>query len=186
MGTRVVGKAIDNRVSLALMTQLLEAVDRESLTCQVTLAATVQEEIGLVGATSLARQGDYDLAIAIDNGPLADYPGTGFDELPARLGQGPLLVYKDAMVHYDRRVIDLLTRVAEANTIPVQPVVFPGFGSDGVAFIRSGIPTALLAIGTRYTHSAFETGDVRDIDGALALLTALVTSPIPELDPGPS
>jgi endoglucanase len=186
MGNRVIGKAIDNRVSLALMTQLLEAVDRESLSCQVTLAATVQEEIGLVGATSLAPQGDYDLAIAIDNGPLADYPGTGVDELPAHLGQGPLLVYKDAMVHYDRRVIDLLTRVAEANTIPVQPVVFPGFGSDGVAFIRSGIPTALLAIGTRYTHSAFETADVRDIDGALALLTALVTSPIPELDPGPS
>lgn len=185
-GTRIVGKAIDNRVSLALMTHLLAEVATSDLTVDLTVAATVQEEIGLVGATSLATSGQYDLAIAIDNGPIADYPGTDAGELPATLGGGPTIVYKDSMAHYDRRVINLMHETAVQHGIVVQPAVYSGFGSDGVALLRSGIPTALLAVSTRYTHSAFEMADTRDIEASLALLKALVTSPVPALPLGPS
>lgn len=185
-GHRYVGKAIDNRVSLALMTHLLMAVDASDLRYGLTLAATVQEEIGLVGAQSLGGTDRYDLAIAIDNGPIADYPGTDERDLPVRLGLGPTLIYKDAMVHYDRRLIGLLLTTAASQAIPVQQGVFPGFGSDGAALIRSGIPTALLAIATRYTHSPFEMGDERDLDAALRLLTVFVTSPAEALPLGPS
>lgn len=186
LGSRYVGKAIDNRVSLALMTHLLMAVDTAELQYDLTLAATVQEEIGLVGAQSLGGADRYDLAIAIDNGPIADYPGTDEGDLPVHLGQGPTLIYKDAMVHYDRRLIGRLLDVAISNDIPVQHGVYPGFGSDGAALIRAGIPTALLAIATRYTHSPFEMGDERDLDGALRLLTDFVTSPAEPLAAGPS
>jgi endoglucanase len=75
--------------------------------------------------------------------------------------------------------------VALAHGIPVQETIFPGFGSDGAALIRAGIPTALLGIATRYTHAPFEMGDVRDLDGALELLRAFVTSPPVELPAGP-
>jgi endoglucanase len=186
LGHRYVGKAIDNRVSLALITHLLMTVDAAEWQYDLTVAATVQEEIGLVGAQSLGGPDSYDLAIAIDNGPIADYPGTSDGDLPVRLGQGPTLIYKDAMVHYDRRVLGRLLDVATANDIPVQQGVYPGFGSDGAALIRAGIPTALLAIATRYTHSPFEMGDERDLDGALRLLTAFVTSAAEPLPPGPS
>lgn len=186
LGSRYVGKAIDNRVSLALMTHLLMTVDTANLQYDLTLAATVQEEIGLVGAQSLATPDRYDLAIAIDNGPIADYPGTDEGDLPVHLGRGPTLIYKDAMVHYDRRVIGRLLEVATSYDIPVQHGVYPGFGSDGAALIRAGIPTALLAISTRYTHSPFEMGDERDLDGALRLLTAFVTTPAQPLAAGPS
>ncbi len=186
LGTRFVGKAIDDRVALALMTHLLMDIEPADLTYDLTLAATVQEEIGLVGATSLGGTDSYDLAIAIDNGPLADYPGADEGELPVQLGHGPTLIYKDAMIHYDRRVIQRLLDVAVDNTIDVQHGVYPGFGSDGVALIRAGIPTALLAISTRYTHSPFEMGDVRDVDAALQLLKAFVTNPAVALALGPS
>jgi endoglucanase len=186
MGRRVYGKAIDDRVALALMTHLLMDLDREALRYDLTLAATVQEEIGLVGATSLGQRAEVDLAIAIDNGPIADYPGADEREMPVRLGQGPTLVYKDSWTHYDRRVIDRLLDVAEANDLPVQRCIFPGFGSDGAALIRAGIPTALVAIATRYTHSAFEMADERDVEGALRLLSAFVTTPPEQLPPGPA
>lgn len=186
LGSRYIGKAIDNRVALALMTHVLMETDRSELAYDLTLAATIQEEIGLVGAQSLGGPEAYDLAIAIDNGPIADYPGTDMGDLPVRLGDGPTVIYKDAMVHYDRRVIERLLTTATANAIPIQQGVFPGFGSDGVALIRSGIPTALLAIATRYTHSPFEMGDVRDLEGALRLLTAFVTTPAEPLPLGPS
>jgi putative aminopeptidase FrvX len=186
VGRRIFGKAIDDRVALALMTHLVDSLDLGALAYDLTIAATVQEEIGLIGATSLGTQGKFDLAIAIDNGPIADYPGIDKREMPVHLGQGPTLVYKDSWTHYDRRVINQLLDVATSNQIPVQLSIFPGFGSDGAALIRAGIPTALLAIATRYTHSAFEMLDERDIDAALALLRDFVTTPPRELPLGPS
>jgi endoglucanase len=186
LGRRIFGKAIDDRVALALMTHLLTAVEPAQLTYDLTIAATVQEEIGVVGATSLATPADFDLAIAIDNGPIGDYPGIDGREMPLTLGRGPTLVYKDGMVHYDRRIIDRLRDIAQTHGIPVQESTFPGFGSDGVALIRAGIPTALLGLATRYTHSAFEMLDERDLEGALALLSAFVTTPAEALPLGPS
>jgi endoglucanase len=185
-GNRFVGKAIDNRVSLALMTHLIAEIAPGDLAYDLTIAATVQEEIGLVGATSLGNSDRFNLAIAIDNGPIADYPGTNQNELPVELGGGPTIVYKDSMVHYDRRVIGRLEDIAASNHITVQPGVYQGFGSDGVALMRSGIPTALLAVSTRYTHSPFEMGDVRDVEASLALLKAFVTTPAEPLPAGPS
>ncbi len=186
LGHRLYGKAIDNRVSLALMTHLLTDVDRATLRYDITVAATVQEEIGLVGALSLGQAGPFDLAIAIDNGPIADYPGTSLKEIPVQLGKGPSLVYKDSWAHYDRRIIDQLLDIAEVNGIPVQRTIYPGFGSDGAALIRTGIPAALLAISTRYTHSAFEMLDERDLTGAFDLLRAFVTTSSEPLPLGPS
>ncbi len=186
IGARIVGKAIDDRVALALMTSVLASVDREKLTYDVTMAATVQEEIGLIGATALGTRESYDLAIAIDNGPIGDYPGTDPREMPVQLGSGPTLVYKDSWAHYDRRIINQLLDVAELNNLPVQTSTFPGFGSDGAALIRTGIPTALLGIATRYTHSPFEMADERDVQGALDLLIAFLTTPSRPLEPGPS
>src|SRR5262249_37262590 len=75
LGHRLFGKAVDDRVALALLTHLVADLDRTTLAYDLILAATVQEEIGLVGATSLVSQTDVDLAIAIDNGPIGDYPG---------------------------------------------------------------------------------------------------------------
>jgi tetrahedral aminopeptidase len=186
LGHGIVGKAIDNRVALALMTHLLSELDSKSVRYDLTLAATVQEEIGFVGATSLGGPDTFDLAIAIDNGPIADYPGVDEREIPVKLGRGPALVYKDSSVHYDRRIIGRLLDVASANDIHVQQCIFPGFGSDGAALIRAGIPTALLAIATRYTHSPFEMVDERDLESALKLLKAFVTMKPTSLPAGPS
>lgn len=186
LGHRIHGKAVDDRVALALMTHLLSEVHQAELHYDLTLAATVQEEIGLVGATSLGQRGTFDLAIAIDNGPTADYPGVSERELPIRLGGGPVLVYKDSRVHYDQRLINALLDTAERHDIAVQSCIFTGFGSDGAALIRSGLPTALLGIASRYTHSAFEMADVRDLAAVLALLQAFVTSPSEPLPLGPA
>jgi endoglucanase len=186
LGSRLFGKAIDDRVALALMTHLLMSVEPGNLAYDLTLAATIQEEIGLIGAMSLDKSGPFDLAIAIDNGPIADYPGVDQREMPVRLGEGPALVYKDSWTHYDRRIINRLLDIAAGRDIPVQPCIFPGFGSDGAALIRAGIPTALLGIATRYTHSPFEMLDEADLAVALDLLIAFVTTTAEALPAGPS
>jgi len=176
LGNRLYGKAIDDRVALALMTELIDTVASSDLAYDVYLAATIQEEIGLVGSLSLRSDVDADLAIAIDNGLVGDIPTVSSGLMPTVLGGGPTLVYKDAHVHYDVRLIDRLTDIAAARDIPIQHAVYEKIGSDGSALIKQGIPTALLGPPTRYTHSAFEMIDVRDLDSSLKLLQAFVTT----------
>jgi endoglucanase len=176
LGTRIYGKAIDDRVSLAIMTELLESIDLNDLRYDLYFAATVQEEIGLAGASSLRPDVDADLAIALDNGLVGDIPTVSERDMPTVLGGGPTLVHKDHYVHYDVNIIWKLADLAEQQGIPVQHAVYQQFGSDGAALIRQGIPAALLAPATRYTHSAFEMIDERDIDHTLALLAAFVTT----------
>ncbi|HVX29714.1 MAG TPA: M20/M25/M40 family metallo-hydrolase [Nitrolancea sp.] len=176
LGTRIYGKAIDDRVSLAIMTDLLESLDPNDLAYDLYFAATVQEEIGVVGAASLRADVDADFAIALDNGLVGDIPTVSERDMPTMLGGGPTLVHKDHYVHYDVNLIWKLADLAEQQGIPVQHAVYQQFGSDGAALIRTGIPAALLAPATRYTHSAFEMIDERDVDHTLALLQAFVTT----------
>ncbi|HYI14147.1 MAG TPA: M20/M25/M40 family metallo-hydrolase [Thermomicrobiales bacterium] len=176
LGTRIYGKAIDDRVALALMTLLLDGLDTSALTYDLYFAATIQEEIGLGGALSLRHDVDADLAIALDNGLVGDIPTVATRNMPVVLGGGPTLVYKDAGIHYDVRIIDHLSDIADREGIPVQHAVYEQIGSDGSALIKQGIPTALLGPSTRYTHSAFEMIDERDVDHSLRLLQAFITA----------
>ncbi|HET7036893.1 MAG TPA: M20/M25/M40 family metallo-hydrolase [Thermomicrobiaceae bacterium] len=175
-GNRVTGKAVDDRFALALMTLLLERLDRSALAYDLYLAATIQEEIGLVGATSLRSEVDADLAIALDNGPVGDIPTVDRRSLPTRVGGGPALVHKDSRTHYNEELTWRIIAVAERAGIPYQHAVWEFFGSDGDALIQQGIPAALIGLSTRYTHSPFETFDLRDFDAALRLVAAFVTT----------
>jgi putative aminopeptidase FrvX len=138
--------------------------------------STVQEEVGLIGAASAAATEGFAGAIALDVGLVADIPSVPYERFPARLGGGPILGYKDVNYHYDRKILDRLRRVAEHRGIPTQPLVFSRYSSDGVEFARSGVPSALLAYGTRYTHSPFEMVHLRDLEMTVELLIAYLTS----------
>jgi endoglucanase len=174
-GQHVVGKALDDRVPLAVLTEVLRRVPIAEFCCQLTLACTVQEEIGLVGAFALAaRDGAFDAAIAVEIGMAGDIPTLNERAMPARLGGGPILVHKDAMVHYDHALTTRLERVAADTGIPIQHAIFGSFGSDGGALMKADIPSALVAFPARYTHSPFETGHLGDIEALVEWLCAVV------------
>ena len=173
-GPHVVGKALDDRALLAILTELVRRVPVAEMQCQLTLAATVQEEIGLIGASALSAREDYDAAIVLEIGLAADIPGVPEDWMPARLGGGPMLVHKDAMVHYDPRVTRALEQAATEAEIVIQHSVFGSFGSDGAAFMKADIPAALVAFPTRYTHTPFETAHLGDLEAMVEWLSVFV------------
>jgi len=177
LGNHIMGKALDDRVPLAVITEVLRRVPQEELRWQLTLACTVQEEIGLIGAAGLAAQEQFDAAIAVEIGLAGDIPGVPERAMPTRLGGGPLLVHKDSLVHYDHRLTMQLEQVAQENHIPIQHAVFGSFGSDGAAFMKADIPAALVAFPGRYTHTPFETGHLADIENLVAWLCAFVRTP---------
>ncbi len=178
-GRHVVGKALDDRVLLAVMTEVLRRVPRSQLRCRLTLAATVQEEIGVVGASALAAKRDFDAAVVLEIGMAGDIPGVPARDLPARLGGGPLLVHKDALVHYDHRLTAHLEQVAKQANIAIQHAVFGSYGSDGVALMRADVPAALAAFPARYTHTPFETAHLDDIEALTEWMCALVRTGLP-------
>lgn len=173
-GRHVVGKALDDRVPLAVITEVLRRVPVAELGCDLTLACTVQEEVGLIGAFALGMAEGFEAAIAVEIGLAGDIPGVSEQIMPLRLGGGPVLVHKDAMVHYDYALTAALERTAQAANISVQHAVFGSFGSDGAAFMRADIPAALVAFPTRYTHSTFEMGHLDDIEALVDWLCQFV------------
>lgn len=175
-GPHVVGKALDDRVLLAVMTELVRRVPVSEMRCRLTLAATVQEEVGLIGATALGVRHPFDAAIVLEIGLAGDIPGVPDDMMPLRLGGGPVLVHKDAQVHYDHGVTQALEQAAAEAQIVIQHAVFGSFGSDGAAMMRADIPAALVAFPARYTHTPFETGHLGDIEAMVEWLAAFVRS----------
>ncbi|MEZ4864644.1 MAG: M20/M25/M40 family metallo-hydrolase [Caldilineaceae bacterium] len=174
MGHHITGKALDDRVPLAVISEVLRRVPQDELGCELTLACTVQEEIGLIGASALAAQEEFDAAIAVEIGLAGDIPGVPDRSMPTRLGAGPLLIHKDSLVHYDYALTARLEAIAQQAGIPIQHAVFGSFGSDGAAFMKANIPSALVAFPGRYTHTPFETGHIDDIEGLVAWLCAFV------------
>ena len=162
IGHYVSGKALDDRAALAIMTLLLEELDRDELRYELAFSVTVQEENGCTGALSLCLSEGFDQAIALDVGLSGDLPIDGQEGMPAHLDGGPTLVHKD-WIHYDANLIGQLVDCAEAENIPIQHAIFHNYGSDGGAFMRQGVRTALLAFPCRYTHSPFETVSIQDL-----------------------
>ncbi|MDX1523122.1 MAG: M20/M25/M40 family metallo-hydrolase, partial [Anaerolineae bacterium] len=178
-GPHVVGKALDDRVLLAVVTEVLRRVPPNDLKCDLTLACTVQEEIGLIGASALAGHEPFAAAIALEIGMAGDIPGVDASAAPIRLGAGPVLVHKDSLVHYDHGLTRRLEQVAEQAGIPLQHAVYGSFGSDGAALMKADIPTALVAFPTRYTHTPFETAHLDDIEALVEWLCAFVRAELP-------
>src|SRR3954449_6703783 len=180
LGDLVIGPSMDNRVGLALMDALLDAVAVDELACSLWLGATVQEENGLHGARALALAERFDAAIAIDVGLAGDIPAVDEREYSTKLGAGPIVVHRDTGIVYDRLLAQHLLALARSHEIAAQDGIFAGYGSDGLAIAETGSPTALLTVATRYTHTAFETIHAADLAATVELLTALVTSPLPQ------
>lgn len=173
MGQLAYGKAMDDRVGLAIMDRLLDVLDKERLAFDLTYVSTILEEPGLIGAESAARDAGCEMAIALDVGLAGDVPGVDARDVSARLGSGPTIVHKD-LHSYNRALTLSLMRAAETTDIPIQPAVFGFYGSDAGAFTRQGVQSALVVVPTRYTHSPFEMIHLDDVELTIQLLKSFL------------
>jgi endoglucanase len=69
-------------------------------------------------------------------------------------------------------MVRFLERSAQRANVPVQRGVFYGGNSDAAAvhLVRAGIPTGIVNLARRYSHSPVETLDLNDAAHALGLL----------------
>ena len=182
MGDTVTGKALDDRVCLFAMLEAAREVENPDVT--IHFCATVQEEVGLRGATALGVDVDPDLAIALDVTIASDIPGVSEDKHVTKLGDGAAIKLKDSSVITTPKVHKRLKAVAEDADIDHQLEVLPAGGTDTAGFQNTygAKPVGAISIPTRYLHTVTETANGDDIRSTIDLLTAFLESETGEHD----
>jgi putative aminopeptidase FrvX len=177
-GNRVTGKALDNRVGVAMLIKALQQMETPHT---VYAVFTVQEELGLKGARVSAYALNPDCAIATDVTIPGDHPGIEKRDASVEMGKGPVLVLVSASgrgLMADPRMTAWLRGTAEKNGIPIQLEVGTGGNTDAtiIHLERGGIPSIPLSIAARYIHSPVEVIDIRDLEAGIRLLSEAMKS----------
>jgi endoglucanase len=145
---------------------------------EVFFVFSVQEEVGLRGATTAAYGIDPDLAIALDVTRSGDTPKSF--KMAVSLGNGPAIKVRDGGMLSDPRVVDWMVRAAEDESLPYQLEVLEGGTTDARAMqlTRAGVPAGCISIPCRYVHSPSEMVDYQDVENAVSLLLAMISHPV--------
>ncbi len=173
---RVKSKGMDDRIGAFIVAETLRELSKRKLNVAVYGVGTVQEEIGLRGATTSAFGVNPHVGIAIDVGFASDTPSTDKKICgDTSLGKGPILVRN---ADNNKVLGKLLRKAGDKNKIKYQNSAdYKASGGTDTAAIqltRSGVATALISIPTRYIHTPVEMCDLRDVDGAVQLLTETI------------
>ena len=174
LGARVVSKALDDRVGVAVLIRTLQNL--KSTPHEVYFVFSVQEEVGVRGATTAAFHIAPDVGIAVDVTGWGDTPKVP-PMVDVKLGAGPAIKIRDGGMLADPRVVHWMIAAAEKAKIPYQREVLLSGSTDAraIQLSRAGVPAGTISIPCRYVHSPSEMIDVRDAENAAALLVALLS-----------
>ena len=164
------GKAFDDRAGCAVLTELLT----EDYAVDLWAVFTAQEEVGLRGARVAAFRVKPDVAFALEGTICDDLPKDEDVSPVTQVGKGPAISFMDNSVIADRRLVRLLMRVAEENSIPYQfkRAVAGGTDSGALHLAHEGIPAVTVAVPTRYIHAPASLLSLNDLDHAGQLMKA--------------
>ncbi len=175
-GDRLVAKSLANRVGVLVAIETLRKL--KSVPDDVTFVFTTQAEVGGRGAAASAYGVDPDIGIAVDVAPAGDMPNSQRAEIA--LGKGPCIKIQDAGMLTEARVVNWMIRAAEKHKIPYQREVQSIAETDArmIQHTRAGVPSGGISVPVRYIHSPSEMVDIRDVQNAVRLLTAVLHTPI--------
>jgi endoglucanase len=168
-GLRAVkGKAFDDRAGCAVLIELL----KERYPFDLYAAFTVQEEVGLRGAKVAGYSIAPDVAFVLEGTVCDDMPKKKDVSPTTAVGLGPAITVMDRSVIADPRLVDLLARTATENGIPYQ-FKQPNMGSTDAGAIhltQAGVPSAVVAVPSRYIHSPVTLLSLNDLDNEVRLM----------------
>jgi endoglucanase len=170
MGNHLSCKAMDDRVALFVMIEALKKMKSHEV--DIYAIATVQEEIGLRGATAAGSAINPDVVVALDITLANDIPGVPESEHVTKLGAGTAIKIMDSSLICHPKVVSHFRTLAESNSVKHQMEVLPRGGTDagGVQRLHGGIPSFTLSIPCRYVHTVNETVDIDDVQASIDLL----------------
>ncbi|RMG67288.1 MAG: M42 family peptidase [Bacteroidetes bacterium] len=174
VGDCVCTKSLDNRVSVYILVEALRRMQQPAYDFYAVF--TVQEEVGLRGATTAARKINPTFGFGLDTTIANDLPSAQEHEKVTRLGAGTAIKFMDSSVVSDPRMVRYMKEVAGRHGITWQPEILTGGGTDTGAIQRSGDGAIVgcVSIPTRHIHSVVEMCHQGDIDASVQLLAHCV------------
>lgn len=166
-------RAFDDKVGAYIIGETLIrlAKEKKKIAAKVVSVATVQEEIGVRGATTSVYAVNPHIAIAVDVGHATDHPDCDnrkFGEV--KLGEGPIICRGP---NINPKIYDRLLKAAKKLKIPYQLESEPrptGTDARAMQMGRAGVATGLLSIPLRYMHTPSEIVDLEDVENGVRLL----------------
>jgi tetrahedral aminopeptidase len=175
--------AMDDKVGLWVVMEALRLLHGRPLHAEVYCVSTVQEELGLRGATTSAYGINPQIGIAVDVCHATDTPGNDKKQIgDTRLGAGPV-IFRGPNIN--PHVHELLRQTAVDHEIPSQIRGVPratGTDANVMQLSRDGVATGLVGIPNRYMHSPVEMVSLDDLERAAQLLAEFCIKVTPEMD----
>src|SRR5262249_16099068 len=174
---------LDDKVGVWTVMETLRLLHGRALQAAVYCVSTVQEEIGLRGATTSSYGIHPTVGIAVDVCHASDTPGNDKKQLgDTRLGAGPT-VFRGPNI--SPRMFEGLESTAKTQDIPIQVRGSPratGTDANVMQLSRDGVATGLIGIPNRYMHSPVEVVSLDDLEGAGRLLAEFCLGVTAQMD----
>jgi putative aminopeptidase FrvX len=170
VGDTVISKSLDDRASVFVMIEALRAMQHHEV--NILAVATVQEEVGLRGATTAAYHVQPDVSVALDTTLAVDIPGGNEQDSVTRLGNGTAIKLFDSSQISNPRLVRHFRDLAEKHNIKYQLEILPRGGTDGGAMqrTREGSYSITLSTPSRYVHTVNEMIHQADLEAGITLL----------------
>ncbi len=168
-----VGRALDNRIGGFMIAEVARLLKEKKykLPFGLYIVNAVQEEVGLNGATMIARKIKPNVAIVTDvchdtQTPMMSKITSG----DIHCGKGPVLSYAPAV---QNNLLKLIIDTAKKNKIDFQRQAASratGTDTDAFAYATDGIASALISLPLRYMHTTVESVNKKDVEEVIKLI----------------
>jgi endoglucanase len=175
LGDTLIAKSMDDRIGCAILVETLKQLEQSPH--QVHFVFTVQEEVGLRGATTAAYKVHPDISIAVDVTDSGDVPERKHFEV--KMGQGPAIKVMDRGMLAHPGLKKWMVETAIRHKIPHQLEVLTLGTTDAKAMqlAHEGSAAGALSIPCRHVHTPSEMVSYSDVQNAVKLLLALLSEP---------
>ena len=175
----LVGRALDNRIGGFMIAQVAAKIKKNKIKLPFSLyiVNSVQEEVGLRGASMIANRIKPNLAIITDvthdtQSPLYSKIKDG----NIKSGMGPVLSYAPSV---QNNVLKMLIKIAKSNNIPFQRLAssrYTGTDTDAFAYSNTGVASGLVSLPLKYMHTTVEMVNKNDVNNVIELMYSFLVN----------
>ncbi|MBN1992576.1 MAG: M42 family metallopeptidase [Anaerolineae bacterium] len=175
LGDALVAKSMDNRIGCAILVETLRQLQQTPHA--VHFVFTVQEEVGVRGATTAAYKVHPDVSIALDVTDSGDVPERKHFEV--KMGHGPAIKIMDKGMLAHPGLKKWMVETATKNKIPYQMEILTLGSTDARAMqlAHEGSAAGAISIPCRHVHTPSEMVSYSDVQNAVKLLLAMLAGP---------
>ncbi len=172
IGNMYCSRAMDDRIGVYIMLEAMKRLKKHSAT--IYACATVQEEVGIRGATAAANEIQPDIGIALDVTIANDVPGSKPEEAVSIMGDGIAIKLMDNASISSYPLVKHFQKIGKDKDIKTQLEILPGGGTDAGAIwkVPGGAHVVTLSVPSRYVHSTVELVHKDDVQAGIDLLVA--------------